>query len=77
MSDWMDLSLANKEPYPAPCDDVELLLGDGTVVVGHYAFGDGDGLMPPFRGWFVECGTYFKGVSPVKWRPLRKAVGDE
>ena len=39
----------------------------------HYACGDGDGLMPPFDGWFVpdSVGSGFVQVSPVEWQPLR------
>ncbi len=38
----------------------------------HYAYGDGDGLMPPFRGWFVPSGERgFQQVHPVEWQPLR------
>lgn len=37
----------------------------------HYACGDGDGLMPPFVGWFVPGGGGFVGVDPVEWQPRR------
>lgn len=40
----------------------------------HYACGDGDGMMPPFDGWFVPYGTPGAGyyqVDPVEWQPLR------
>lgn len=39
----------------------------------HYACGDGDGLMPPFDGWFVpQAGGHgFVQVFPVEWQPLR------
>lgn len=38
----------------------------------HYAYGDGDGLMPPFIGWFVPDSrdTRFCEVHPVEWQPL-------
>lgn len=39
----------------------------------HYACGDGDGLMPPFDGWFVPMGGNAKGFiecHPVEWQPL-------
>jgi hypothetical protein len=39
----------------------------------HWACGDGDGLMPPFIGWFVPGGGGFVGVDPVEWQPLRAA----
>lgn len=48
---------------------------DGRVVEPmHYACGDGDGLMPPFDGWFVPYATKGAGfyeVAPVEWQPLR------
>ncbi len=42
----------------------------------HYACGDGDGLMPPFVGWFVPYprearASGFYGVDPVEWQPIR------
>ena len=39
----------------------------------HYACGDGDGLMPPFDGWFLpnENASGYYQVSPVEWQPLR------
>lgn len=55
-----------KHGYPMPW--VEGLLGDDTVVLMHYAYGDGDGLMPPFEGWFRRNGTYYSEVKPVAWR---------
>ena len=39
----------------------------------HYAYGDGDGLMPPFRGWFIPNSfgsSGFEQCSPVEWQPL-------
>lgn len=47
---------------------------DGTVIDDmHYACGDGDGLMPPFDGWFApyKQGEGFYQVHPVEWQPLR------
>ncbi|GKS92758.1 hypothetical protein [Acidovorax sp. SUPP2539] len=40
----------------------------------HYAFGDGDGMMPAFGGWFVPYANRNDGfyeVRPVEWQPLR------
>lgn len=72
MEPWKNLDDADKSP--GPITDVELLMPDGTVIVGHYAYGDGDGLMPPFRGWFKKVGSgpggYFKGIDPIKWREI-------
>ena len=45
-----------------------------------YACGDGDGLMPPFVGWFVPYGKTGEGfyeVEPVEWQPLRAAQHEE
>jgi hypothetical protein len=38
----------------------------------HYAYGDGDGLMPAFRGWFKPDvgGRGYVEVRPVEWQPL-------
>ena len=50
---------------------------DGSVLEPmHYACGDGDGLMPPFEGWFVPSlsGVGFCEVRPVEWQPLRAAA---
>jgi hypothetical protein len=43
----------------------------------HYACGDGDGLMPPFDGWFVpSAGAGFIEVRPVEWQPLSASPED-
>lgn len=63
----------------APCRGSPILHvrgreADGRVVEPmHYACGDGDGMMPPFDGWFVPCrsGDAFVQVRPVEWQPLR------
>lgn len=46
---------------------------DGHVIERmHYACGDGDGLIPPFDGWFTDDGYGgFVQVFPVEWQPLR------
>lgn len=47
---------------------------DGRVVEPiHYACGDGDGMMPPFDGWFAPYpnGGGFYEVRSVEWQPLR------
>lgn len=52
---------------------------DGHVIEDmHYACGDGDGLMPPFDGWFAPDlnGSGFHQVRPVEWQPQR-AIPDE
>ena len=39
----------------------------------HYACSDGDGMQPPFVGWFVPYPNRSDGfyeVSPVEWQPL-------
>lgn len=45
---------------------------DGRIVEPiHYAFGDGDGLMPSFDGWFSpEISGSFVQCHPVEWQPL-------
>lgn len=67
----------------APCSGYPILFirgrgADGGIYVPmHYACGDGDGLMPPFDGWFVPLGHSSSGrvlgytqVTPVEWQPL-------
>lgn len=69
---WDPLSNAPTEGYPIL--NVRGRTADGTIVEPmHYAHGDGDGMMPPFRGWFIPCpsGRGFVGVEPVEWQPLR------
>ncbi len=50
------------------------LLADGRVVEMHYACGDGDGLMPPFEGWFEQVGEgprrWFREVEPRAWMEM-------
>ena len=70
---WDPLSTAPQSGYP-------ILEVRGRTATGHIlermhrAFGDGDGMMPPFDGWFVpyEGGrSGFYEVRPVEWQPLR------
>lgn len=74
--------LDNAPSEGSPILNVRGRLADGTIVEPmHRACGDGDGLMPPFNGWFVPCKTLFgptvgdgfHEVSPVEWQPLRAA----
>jgi hypothetical protein len=47
---------------------------DGRIVEPiHFAESDGDGLQPPFIGWFRPNSesSGFHEVSPVEWQPLR------
>lgn len=46
---------------------------EGAIVAPmHYAYGDGDGMMPPFIGWFIPDGSGrgFYEVTPFEWQPL-------
>jgi|GEM_PF-5481224 len=48
---------------------------DGTILEPmHRAYGDGDGMMPSFNGWFVPYQPNREGgfyeVHPVEWQPL-------
>ncbi len=68
---WDCMSSAPTRGYPI----LEVMGRDiNGKVVGpmHYAFGDGDGLMPPFDGWFVKSDSekYFEQVRPVEWQPV-------
>lgn len=53
---------------------------DGKIIEDmHYACGDGDGLMPPFDGWFAPepGGAGFYQVRPVEWQPQRAIPQEE
>lgn len=74
---WQPIDSA---PTTGPVVDVELWNGR-DVRVGHYAHGDGDGLMPPFGpAWFYGVGnpvSYFQQISPPPshWRPVAANKG--
>ena len=62
---------------PKNATDVKVQLKDGTELIAHYADGDGDGLMPPYCGWFtarvLSSGAlmyYGQIQEPVAWKPL-------
>ncbi len=59
-------------PMTGPVLHVEARGRDGTIYPdAHYACGDGDGLMPPFDGWFepMSGGRGFSQIrKPVEWR---------
>lgn len=67
-------------PTTGPVVDVELW--NGELRVGHYAHGDGDGMMPPFGpAWFYPVlngdgrVSYYNQMNPppTHWRvPTRK-----
>lgn len=69
---WDHLSFAPVRGYPI--QHIKGRTKDGEIIKDmHYACGDGDGLMPPFDGWFApypdrESGFY--QVFPVEWQPL-------
>jgi hypothetical protein len=48
--------------------------GTHGFIVAHYANGDGDGLMPPYKGFFYWRGGDFSELpSPIlKWMPIPK-----
>ena len=65
-----------------PIKHLDGQMPDGRIALMHYAYGDGDGLMPPFEGWFenfkvnrwsnqdqkiIQEDVYY-GVNPVAWR---------
>ena len=67
-----------------PIDGYPIVHVRGRTKIGniiepiHYAYGDGDGLMPAFIGWFMPSGRYpdgrpsgFQQVFPVEWQPIR------
>lgn len=75
--DWQPMDTA---PKTGPVVHVELLRKDGSTCVAHWAYGDGDGLMPPFGpAWFEQVKDRHTGnvmycrevTGPfVGWRPI-------
>lgn len=70
--------LINAPQLGYPIMHVRGRTADGKIVEPmHKANGDGDGLMPPFDGWFVPVRNsrgkllMYQQVSPVEWQPLR------
>lgn len=85
---WDPMSNAPSEGYPIL--HVRGRTADGRIVEPmHRACGDGDGLMPPFNGWFVPSGASgifgtadyrhngFYEVRPVEWQPLTASPEEE
>lgn len=71
---WDPMINAPRAGYPIL--EVRGRTAEGLVIEPcHYACGDGDGLMPPFDGWFrpMAGGGYIE-VSIVEWQPLRAAT---
>ena len=78
---WIQMNLVPRwMKHEYPIVNVEGLLKDGSIVIMHYAYGDGDGMMPSFCGWFVEVKSayhhWYRGIDPVAWRPLLKGKQD-
>lgn len=70
--EWKELPQADKSAGRAA--SVGLLMPDGSIVVGHFAYGDGDGLIPPFRGWFRKAGDGFLQIQPLKWAAIDDCI---
>lgn len=50
---------------------VEVKMRNGKILKAHWAAGGGEE-QPAFRGWFVDAGSYMRGIAdPVAWRPLK------
>src|SRR6478735_7107464 len=68
---WDPMTNAPSEGYPIL--HVRGRRADGTIIPKmHRACGDGDGLMPPFDGWFAPYASGSDGfheVHPVEWQP--------
>jgi len=75
---WDPMSTAPRRGYPIM--NVRGRSADGSILEPmHYACGDGDGLMPPFDGWFVPYGSGRSGfyqVRPLEWQPIRASHED-
>lgn len=66
---WDSMSTAPTRGYPILHVRGRDKLGN-VIDDMHYACGDGDGMMPPFDGWFIRIGDGFSQVHPVEWQPL-------
>lgn len=50
---------------------VQVKMKDGRVLRAHWASNESGEEQPAYRGWFQDCGSYFRGINnPVAWRPL-------
>lgn len=71
---WDPMSNAPRGGHPII--EFRVRTAEGKIIEPvHYACGDGDGLMPPYDGWFTpyqpnRVGGFYE-VSPVEWQPLR------
>lgn len=62
---WRDMKTA-----PMDATWVEVMMKNGGVVRAHWAEGGGEE-QPPFRGWFVDAGSFFREIDrPVAWKPI-------
>ena len=78
---WRSMDRAPREGYPI--ERVQLLMEDGRIIPdAHWAYGDGDGMMPPFGpGWFAPVHHADGSVSsyaevsgvPKGWAPRSQA----
>ncbi len=56
---------------------VQVKMANGKILRAHWASGGGEE-QPPFRGWFVDAGSYMRGIDdPVAWRPLTPNAPDQ
>lgn len=65
---WEPMELA-----PMNARDVEVLLPDGESVIAHYAQDLSGEDCPPFKGWFVDAGSYNRQIeTPIGWKAIKK-----
>jgi hypothetical protein len=63
-SEWQPMTTAPKD-----ATWVIVMTNYRGEVRAHWASGDGDGLMPPFEGWFVKSGGGYSAIpQPIAWK---------
>ena len=73
-AEWNDMSTA---PKTGPVREVALLTSGGIVPRAHWAYGEGDGLMPAFGpAWFKPSGGGYVEVQGkiLGWRELPENI---
>lgn len=63
--EWNPMSTA-----PKTAREITVLMKDGTTHArAHWAEDLSGSDQPPYRGWFVSAGSYFRGIEePVGWK---------
>lgn len=66
MEDWQPMETAPKEGFPI--QHVRGKLANGAIVEDMFFARDLSGeYQPPFEGWFISSGSFYREVDPVAW----------